>query len=190
MIEIEGKWICAGCKEGFIQSIKEGVSLADLTVARQKKRLVMGKNATLPDRCVKCNAPADGGRLPRRLYWHPGLVYLLLLVNILIYALVAIISRKRANIEVGLCARHRSKRRTAIWVSWGLFVASVGLFIALPVAGYPEFIGVGVLAVIFTVFYAHFTTRVVGASRIDKEYAWLAGVCREYLDELPEWVKP
>jgi len=34
---------------------------------------------------------------------HPPLLYLLILLNLLIYALVAIIVRKRATIEIGLC---------------------------------------------------------------------------------------
>ena len=189
MVEIEGKWVCAACKESFVQSIKEGISLADLTIARSKKVLVMGRNALLPDRCVKCNSPSSGQRLKRKLYWHSPVLYLLLFVNILIYALVAILVRKKAAIEVGLCDRHFAKRRVAIGVSWVLFLASVILIVTLGFVGSGEYAIMGIVLLIVVIIYAAIATRVVSARRIDKEYVWLNGVSREYLDTLPEWVK-
>ena len=41
------------------------------TILRSKSLLVMTKEALLPGRCVKCNAPT-GDRLKRKLTWDPG----------------------------------------------------------------------------------------------------------------------
>src|SRR5438045_334031 len=41
---------------------------------RDGKTLVMMKEAFLPDRCVKCNGPANGYRLRRRLSWHEPII--------------------------------------------------------------------------------------------------------------------
>jgi len=190
MVEIEGKWICAACKESFVQSIKEVLSLADLTLARSKKLLVMGRNAILPDRCIKCNAPANGQRLPRKLYWHPPMLYLLILASILIYALVAILARKKAQIDVGLCDRHVAKRRRAIWICWGLLLGSFGLIGLLVGMGYGEYAMIAIIVTVAGIIYGALATRVVSVHRIDKEYVWLKGASKEYLDALPEWVKP
>lgn len=67
--------------------------------------------AEWPDRCVRCNAPTDGFRLKMTLQWHPRWVFLLLLLNILAYALGAAITRKTAVVQVGLCEDHRRSRR-------------------------------------------------------------------------------
>src|SRR4051812_44962371 len=53
------------------------------------KVLVMTKSAELPDLCIKCGAPAEGYRLKRNLMWHPPAWYLLILFNLIIYAIVA-----------------------------------------------------------------------------------------------------
>ncbi|MEM7395487.1 MAG: hypothetical protein AAF492_24410 [Verrucomicrobiota bacterium] len=130
MICIDDQWICGTCKPTVVQMLQEGASLADMIVARQKRKLVMGKKAALPERCVKCNAPAEGQPLKRNLYWHSPFVYLCLLMKMLVYILV------------------------------------VGMVFGIV------------------------TTQVVTARRIDKEYIWLNGAGKDYLDVLPEWVEP
>ena len=70
------------------------------TVWRNNSVLVMTKEALLPNRCIKCNAPAEE-QLKHRLTWHhPGL-YLLALASILIYVVVAMVVRKTATVNVG-----------------------------------------------------------------------------------------
>jgi len=49
-------------------------------VWRDNKTLVMTKDALLPDQCVKCNAPAHGFKLKRKLTWHHPALYLIILV--------------------------------------------------------------------------------------------------------------
>src|SRR5690242_5147889 len=57
---------------------------------RNNAVLVMTKQALLPNRCVKCNAPAEE-QLKRKLTWHHPALYLLVFISILVYAIVAMV---------------------------------------------------------------------------------------------------
>jgi hypothetical protein len=105
-------WVCAACKPVFFQRVKEGVRPAAAMIWRSDKLLVAAPGAELPDRCVKCNAPAGGRRLKRTLYYHHPAIYLLLLCNLIIFAIVALIVRKRAVLQIGLCEHHLARRNT------------------------------------------------------------------------------
>ena len=187
VVSLRGTWICAACKPSFVQMLREGVSLADVTVARRKRTLIMGKNAPLPDRCVKCNAPAGNKRLKRRLYWHSPLLYLLILLNLLIFVLVAVIVRKRATIEIGLCEKHQSRRKACVLTAWLAVLAAVGMFIAGIAVEVTGLLVAALLLFLGGLVFGMATAPVVRPSRIDNEYVWLKGACREYLDALPEW---
>jgi len=188
MIQLHGAWVCASCKPLFVQSLKEGLPPMDMaTVSRTKDVLVMGKQAELPDRCVKCNAPVNGSRLVRKLYWHHPALYLLILPGLLIYAIIAIAVRDKATIRIGLCKDHSSKRKTAILVSWGMIGLSLVMFILAGTleSGIP--ILPGIALILGGAIYGSTKARVVTPKRIDKRFVWLNGVCKEYLDTLPEW---
>src|SRR5947209_12297282 len=62
---------------------------------RDGKTLVVHKGASLPDRCIKCNEPAEGLSLNRKLVWHQPWLYLLIIPSIWIYAVVALIVRQK-----------------------------------------------------------------------------------------------
>ena len=55
---------------------------------RQSNVLVMHKNAPLPPICLMSNEPSTQW-LKRKLRWHQPWLFLLVLVNLLIYAIVA-----------------------------------------------------------------------------------------------------
>lgn len=163
-------------------------------VWREGKILVMHKRAVLPDRCVKCNAPAHGGRLKRSLSWHHPAVYLLVAIHIFIYIIVALIVRHTAKIEIGICERHRQKRWNAIATSWLLVLAGVALFILGlvvsdrpgPTPWYvPTLIIAGGVAFLAGLIYAAVVVPPVSAQKINKEYVWLKKVNPEYLAQLP-----
>jgi len=190
MIFLDNKWVCGECKPSFVQMLQEGTSTADMTIARHKKTIVMGKNASLPDRCVKCNAPATTKRLKKNLYWHSPVVYILVLVNILIYALVATLVRKKAKIDIPLCKKHSSRRKICILVTWVLSLTSIALIIGGIATEIWILVTIGTLLFVGGMIYAAIVTPVISTRKIDKEYIWLNGVCKEFLDTLPEWVKP
>ena len=121
----ENSLICAKCKPIFFQSLKEGIQPVGVGVWRHFSQLVMTKDAQLPDRCTVCNAPANGLRLKRNLYWHPPAWYLLICAGLLFYAIAALIVRKKASIEIGLCRYSSSKTEKSDWhymvVNWCLY---------------------------------------------------------------------
>ena len=157
-------------------------------VWREGKLLVMEKRAELPPRCVKCNAPATGKPLKRKLYWHAPGWYALVLLNLLFYAVVALLVRKTATIHVGLCDRHRGRRRMWIGIAWSMVIAAIAMPFALIPVGEDAVIA-AVAATVILLLAAALTglygARVVHATKIDDIRAWVAGVCPAYLAELP-----
>jgi hypothetical protein len=154
---------------------------------RDKKTLVMVKEALLPDRCVKCNAPANGIRLRRRLSWHHPLLYLLVLIALLIYAILAAALSKRATIEIGMCAEHFKSRRLKVTIGWILLAG--GLLLA-PIAFANDYPLIGVLGLtvfLFALIWLIVVSRVVTPRKIDDHLVWLNGINSSYLAELPPW---
>src|SRR5215471_10889244 len=115
MVFLNRAWVCARCKPLFIQRMSEGGAPPSPTglLWRTGRQLVFAKDTPFPDRCVCCNTPTNL-KLKRQLYWHPSGYYLLILISILVYAVAAIIVRKKALVHIGLCDRHRSMRRRTI----------------------------------------------------------------------------
>lgn len=189
MIEFEKSWVCATCKPVFFQKLREGVPTGGGTgVWRRKRQLVVTLDAVLPDRCVKCNCDVGGSRFKRVLYWHhPALYLMLIFPGLLIYAIVALAVRKRAIVLIGLCPGHRSQRTRAILLAWLLAVLGAGCAYfgimdeqgALTIAGFASLLVALILGAV--------RGPVVQVKRIEHGHAYLSGVCRKYLEELPEW---
>lgn len=152
--------------------------------------LVVDDGAELPPRCIRCNAPATGRPLRRKLIWHPAGWYLLVLFNLLLYAIVAMIVRKTATIHVGLCDRHRNRRGTWIVVASVLLAAAFVVPLCLiPLGGDAVFAaGLLILPLLLAAgLCGIFGARVVYAKKIDGGRAWVGGACPDYLSGLPEW---
>jgi hypothetical protein len=152
---------------------------------QEGNKLVLPQGAHLPDRCVKCNAPAEGRRLQRNLSWiHPA--YLLtLFAGVLIFAIVAAVASKKATVDVGICEKHLAQRRLAIAGGWGLALLGIFFFwLAIYIeAWWPLYPGVAALLV--GMFGGVALARVVHPAKIDDGRVWLRGVDRAYLRELP-----
>ncbi|MFO0817392.1 MAG: hypothetical protein U1A77_05590 [Pirellulales bacterium] len=161
-------------------------------VWRQGKILVMHRSAVLPPRCVKTNAPADG-RLKRKLFWHHQAIYLALLVNVIVYAVLASILGQRATIEIGLSEAGFAKRRRVMWIAWLGVLASIAMFcisVSLDwetVAAAPFLLGGAVFGFLGFLIYGLIAARLVHVQKMDAHYIWLKGVHPEYLDMLPVW---
>jgi|GEM_PF-654589 len=186
MIQYGGLWICAACKPLFFQRIKEGGRAGGAW--RDGKLMVASKGAMLPDRCVKCNSPANGLKLTRKLYWHPPAYYALICGGVLLYLIVALIVRKSTVLDLGICQVHKDKRKRGFAITWSLVALAVILFIAGAAANEDALIGIGGLvffvALIFGVVAAQFVTpRKMEADGL----VWLRGVNSEYLQELPAY---
>ena len=152
--------------------------------------LVLRKDAELPDRCIACNEPAEGRRWTQKFYWHSPVFYLLIIVNILIYVLVAVIVRKSAQLSLGICERHQRQRTTALIVGWTTFaLAILGFVIATQLRDATVAVAIiASLALFFVgILYAIFRRQLVSPKRIDKNFVWLKGVNLDYVVEYPEW---
>jgi hypothetical protein len=190
MIRFGNSWVCASCKPIFFQRVTEGAPPpASVQLWRSGRVLVMSKEALLPDRCVKCNEPVHGRRLKRNLYWHSQYVYLLIVLNLLIYAIVALIVRKRAKIQIGICGRHLMRRRIAIAIGWVAGLGGFMLFAASLTNNWGSLALIGFLLFLGGLIFGAVVGPVVSAKKIGPQFVWVKGVCQPYLETLPEWTE-
>lgn len=152
-----------------------------------KATLVMTKDASLPDRCVKCNASANGVRLKRKLSWHHPVLYLLIFFALLIYIILAAALSKRATVYLGLCAEHFHRRRKQIVVGWLLLVTGIIGIIAAIAYDYPWLGLLGTVMFLGAVVWLIVVARVVTVKKIDDRLVWLRGINSDYLAQLPLW---
>ena len=160
---------------------------------REGHLLVTALNSELPDRCVKCNLPADGFKLRKTYYWHPSAWYLLIIFpGILIYAIVAMIIRKKITIGIGLCPLHRSKRKKSLAIGWSMFALGViGLVAGIAVSANSRgdngvvVVLAGVALLFFSALWAIFGVRLLTPRKADKQFAWFSGCSPEFMREIP-----
>ena len=182
---------CPFCDESISVNAKKCPRCREWLEAvwRDGKTLIMVKTATLPDRCVKSNQPADT-HLKQQLSWHPSWIYVLACMPI-VYLLVALLIRKTATISIGLSDESARKRRVAIAIAWSLALAGIGIVIAgfaLLEGDNPMYtLFGGVILTVGAAIYGIDAGSLVSTVKITDEHVWLNGVCEEYLDELPEW---
>lgn len=158
----------------------------EVTFWREGLTLVMAHGASLPPRCVKCNEPAEQPVKARRVYWFSPWLYLLLVLNLILFAMVALLTRKKAIVAVGLCAVHRKqwRRRGALAKAaflLGLVVVYVGMGSALGFWG----VLIGMAMMVGSIVFGLAFGRPLSAARIDKTHVTLKGCGERFLDSLP-----
>jgi len=154
-------------------------------VWREANRLVMWRDAVLPDRCVRCNEPANGRRLRRTLYWHHPLIWLIVLASPLLYIIVALIVRQKAVVAIGMCDRHYARRIQSILAWWLITLACVGMFWYGIESKTGWAILTPVVAFLGNLFFAVAISQPVAPTRIDDHYVWLRKIHPDYLAQFP-----
>ncbi len=144
----------------------EGKSAADTAELVVSGRDVLTPDGlTWPDRCVVCGAPAIGYRQTLKLFWHHPAVYLTLMFNIIIYAIVAALVRRRATVHVGVCDVHRRRRRNGFLVGWLGLLTGIAMMIGAGTGLLPGMEGtlivVGALLAVTCPIVALFMCRLV-----------------------------
>jgi hypothetical protein len=87
---------------------------ADYSV--EGKHLLVRNGASLPERCLKTNAPAtDCKRIKKTLHWVHPLVYLSLLANILILVILYFCLRKKCVLEFSISQGARKQHYKKAW---------------------------------------------------------------------------
>ena len=190
-VQIEGVNVCAGCKPIFLQKLREGIAAGSASgIWRSGKQLVTSLDAVLPPRCVKCNARTEGWPIKRKLYWHPPAVYLALLLNVIVYIIVAVVTRKRGVAVVSICQLHRSARRNVIIISWLLALGGFAAGVTGIVQQSAWIGGIGGVAFLGGLIFGLVRGRLIVARKISKEHMWLGGCGGEFLAGFPEWNGP
>jgi hypothetical protein len=156
---------------------------------RDGKLLMVRKDAVLPDRCLKCNEPAEGYQFKRSLAWASPWYALLILIHFLVYIVVYLIVSQRGKVTAGVCRLHRKKRARAIIIGWLVALAGFASFfgaavvpnnlLAVPII-------VGFVLIVAGLIIGMFRSRILIAARIDKHFIWLSKVSPIYLATFPE----
>jgi hypothetical protein len=159
---------------------------------RQGNLLVMHKNAPLPDVCLKSNQPATR-RLKRNLSWHHPALYLVILLHLFIYIIVALIMRKTAKIYIPLTEDWFQRRRQRMMVAWIAVLLSLLLFGLGASAVDREAWGAWAIILALLLFlaaaiYGIVACRLVSPKRMTDNYIWLKGVHPDFLDRLEPWM--
>jgi hypothetical protein len=152
---------------------------------REGSTLVMSKEASLPDYCVKCNAPAHGFRLKRNLSWHHPALFLLIVLAWLLYLILAMVLRKSATVYLGLCREHYERRRTFLIAGFVALGVSFALIVGGFASDYPAFALLGVVGILASTIWLAFAARVVTVKKIDDRFVWLTGINENYLSRFP-----
>lgn len=156
---------------------------------RSNDVLVMQKQAVLPDRCLSCNRPTSY-RWSKTFYWSSPWLRLLM-PWLLIWAIVTVAVRKKADLAVPLCPEHDEKRRRSTTLSWLLLAAGLVLFcgsFALIDSNEGLFGVLLLLGVLVMVISALVSSNAspVQPKKIDDYYVWLKKVSPELLRTLPQ----
>ena len=146
--------------------------------SRDGKIAVVHAGNDLPPRCITCNDPAKEPTKEVKLYWHSPWLYLLILINPVIYLLVAILARRSVKVSPGLCETHVSKRNRRLLVIFGLCAGAAVIGIAQQFAAKPDGALAFYLLAAVLLIVALFATRKIYAKKITKEYARVGG-CKE-----------
>jgi hypothetical protein len=161
----------------------------DQSLWRSGKILVCRRDAVFPQRCIKCNSPAQAPPVRYKFSWHHSAWYLLVIFYLVVYLAAALVVRKRAELHVGLCARHARRRLLGQAVTWGGFatvMAMVYLIIAWRIDA------------LFPYMYCGFAAWAIAAvalpprlqpTRIDKHIVRIKGCGTAFLESLPEYVE-
>ena len=146
----------------------------------------MTKQAPLPDRCVKCNAPTHH-KLKRNLRWHHPALYILIVGGFLFYVILALVLSKSATVNVGLCESHAAARKRNILITWMLVLLSCASFYFAVAMEEITLLFVGLTLLLGAVIYGIVKAKVVAPQRIDDQYVWLTGLNANYLEQFPDW---
>jgi len=157
---------------------------ASANVWREGDLLVMQRDASLPNRCMKCNAPTEIStvqtfrQVDSTLGWLRYIPYLRY-----VYWIARVASNQTAEVGLWVCQTHHSQMTMLSTTTKILRIAGITTMI------YGFYIGsllwlVGLLAAIIGTVLAA-SRPVAKLSRMDDYYLWLKGVDSEYLAALP-----
>jgi len=119
-------------------------------------------------------------------------LFLLILVSLLIYVIVALIIRKTATIHIALSDDWFARRRRRMLIAWGtilfcVVLAGVAIAKAETAQWAPVAILVAIVGSLAAAIYGLFACRMVSPQRMTDDYIWLKGVHPDFLARLEAW---
>lgn len=164
-------------------------------VWRDKNFLVVHKNARLPPICVKSNTPADR-EIDRKFYWHSPWLYILL-IQLLLYVIAALATRKRHDLKVPISAEtanKRSKNKMIAWCVGGFgFLLLVGGMIVLTDSNLSDAASLVSVVVIMAglamclagALFGTIASAILTPRKMTDHATWFKGAHPDYLNALP-----
>jgi hypothetical protein len=134
---------------------------------------------------VKCNAEVQGSLKKQKFYWHHPAWFALVLVNVIIYIVVAMIVRRSAEVSYGLCATHKRQRRRGVFIVVGGMFLSFGLIVVGIASDLAALIPIAILGFLVSIVIGIVRGRTLLPVRIDKSGAQFKGCGEAYLASLP-----
>jgi hypothetical protein len=189
LIDLLGNRVCSDCKPMAVQTLKEGAArpVKNFAAWRDGKKVVAHSKTSLPARCYKCNEAVETLPMTRKLYWHPVFYYLLIFFNILVYAVIAMIVRKRATLDIYLCEQHRQRRNYFIIGGWSGAILGIILVCVAIAMNTGWLIGLGLILVVAAMIVGVAGAQLARPAKIKGETIWLTGAGKEFLASLPDW---
>jgi hypothetical protein len=145
---------------------------------RDGKFVIVLAGSDLPERCIVCNAAAEMPIKKTKVYWHTPWLYLLILLNILLYVIVGVLARKSFEVSAGLCEQHAYIRRRRVGGLLAAGVAALSAGAVMMKLDQQAGAIIAFCAAVLLFIAAMFAARKVYPTKITKEYARLAG-CKE-----------
>ena len=152
--------------------------------------LVVPVNYTFPPICIASGTTDNLVPVRQTVTWHPPIVYLTILVNVLIYIVAALVTRKTSAHQVFQSQQARSRRTTWHAVNWAIFLSTfvfIGAAIGLEEPGY----ALGAIASLLVALLVYFTkVRLLFAERITPSSVRLRGIPRPVMEQIVAATSP
>jgi len=142
-------------------------------------KLVVRKGDCLPPICLMTGEFVDAKSPPitKKLSWAPSWIWVLILVNLLVVAVVGLIMQKKGVLSYYLTPAARAKRGRIVTSSWLCSLLGTVLFIyglvILETGGFVFLWLIGLCLLIGGIILYMALGRVFYASKIDNEWIWL-----------------
>jgi hypothetical protein len=153
---------------------------------RDGSLLVLAPDAVLPDRCVKTDLPADGRTVEVSLLWHEPALYWLLVLNPIVYLLVARAAGTHVSVTLPLTPAALGAARRARWLTLALLAAGLVCWLAAILLARAELLGLGVAVMALAIPVYLLGARFLRVARLESERVWIAGASINFLARLPD----
>ena len=134
--------------------------------------------------CIKCGEPSV--KIVRKTFaWYSPWVYLALLVNIIVFAILAAVIGKKMSIPCGLCKRHARGRFTGILLCTLGLLGGIGALIGGIATEEPMIGGAGMVLLLAAIIVGITLTSLLRPVRIDELRGQFKGLGDLFLSQFP-----